>query len=162
VRPDVPAEPRYPLGAETPAAVLDAEADALEAVRSRPLPVRLATYLRLGGPGFLGAALTLGAGTLTASMLAGASFGYRTLWIYVLAMGSGVFMLAAMARFTCRDGRSLIRLQLARHGWVMAVVLTALIGMVSVAIIFNFGQYALGTHLIESLAGVAGLTFTQK
>lgn len=142
--------------------MLDAEAEVLEAVRSRPLPVRLATYVRLGGPGFLGAALTLGAGTLTSSMLSGASFGYHTLWIYLVAMGSGAFMLAAMARFTCQDGRSLIRIQAERHGRFMAVVLTAMIGMVAVAVIFNFGQYALGTHLIESLAGLGGIDFPRR
>jgi len=153
---------RYPLGAEAPQATLDAEVAALEAARDLPLPRRVLTYLKLGGPGFLGAALTLGAGTLTAAMLAGATFGYRTLWIFVLAIGSGSFMLAAMARFTCQDGRSLIRLQRERHGWLMAVVLTSLIGMVSVAVVFNFGQYALGTHLIESLAGFAGVSFPQR
>jgi Mn2+/Fe2+ NRAMP family transporter len=153
---------RYPLGAKTPPAVLDAEAEQLEAARSRPVWSRVGTYVRLGGPGFLGAALTLGAGSMTAAMLAGATFGYRTLWIFLVAIGSGAFMMAAMARFTCRGGFSVIEVQKRRHGRFLAVVLTALIGVVSVAVVFNFGQYALGTHLIESLAELAGLSFPRR
>ncbi len=157
-----PASPyRYPLAAEIPESQLDAEAAELEALSSRPFLLRLPAYLKLGGPGFIGAALTLGAGTLTASMLAGATFGYRTLWIYVVAMGSGAFMMAAMARFTCRGGFSLIQKQKQHHGWFMAVVLTALGAMTMVAVVFNFGQYALGTHLIESIATLGGVTFPQ-
>ena len=70
-------EHRYPLAEQIPAEVLDAEVAELDRLRGEPMHRRLAGYLRLGGPGFMNAALTLGAGTLTATMLAGATFGYR-------------------------------------------------------------------------------------
>ena len=67
------AQHTYPLAASIPQEVLDGELAELEELRGKPLPLRLAGYLKLGGPGFMNAALTLGAGTLTATMLAGAT-----------------------------------------------------------------------------------------
>jgi len=155
-------EARYPLANAIPADVLAAQAAELERAQSQAPLARIPTYLKLGGPGFIGAAVTLGAGTMTAAMLAGAQFGYRTLWIYWIAAGSGLFMLAAMARFTCRGRFRVLQKQHERHGWFMSKVLTGVVGMLLVALLFNFGQFALGTHLIEALAGVAGLEFEQR
>ena len=92
----------YPLADAVPEAELRRQVEDLAAARARGPVLGLPTYLKLGGPGFIGAALTLGAGTMTSSMLAGAEFGYRTLWIFWVAAGSGMFMMAAMARFTCQ------------------------------------------------------------
>lgn len=152
----------YPLAEGVSPEVAEAQLRELERARSRPLPQRLWTYAHLGGPGFLGAALTLGAGTMTTAMLAGVEFGYRTLWIYWVAAVSGLFMMAAMARFTCRGGFRLLEKQRERHGWFMSSILTALIGTVLVAVLFNFGQVALGTHLIEALADLAGMELRQE
>ena len=152
----------YPLAATIDRDVLDAEAAHLDALDSRPWITRIPTYLRLGGPGFMGAALTLGAGTMTAAMLSGAQFGYRTMWIAWVAIGSGLFMMAAMARFTTQGRFRVILKQEERHGWFIARVLTALVALVGVAIIFNFGQVALGTHLIESIAGSFGAPFPRE
>lgn len=152
----------YPLADAIPQETLDAEAATLEAARSGPILSRLLTYLRLGGPGFMGAALTLGAGTMTAAMLSGAQFGYRTLWISWVAIGSGLFMMAAMARFTTRGRFRVIEVQSERHGWFVARLLTAFLGLVCVSVLFNFGQVALGTHLLESLAETAGVHFPQR
>jgi Mn2+/Fe2+ NRAMP family transporter len=140
----------------------EAEAAALERIESRaPLP-RFWGRLRLSGPGFMDSALTLGAGTLTAAMLSGAAFGYRTMWLLWVSMGLGLFMMAAMARFTCRGGFRVIRVQNRFHGWVVGSLLTALVGTVAVAVIFNYGQYSLGTHLIESLTPMLGFSFTRQ
>ena len=157
-----PESSRYPLAEALDQEALDAEVRRLEEVSRKPVWLRIPLYLRLGGPGFLGAALTLGAGTLTASMLAGATFGYKTLWIYWVAIGSAVFMLAAMGRFTCLLGKGLIPIQKQRHGSVVAVVMTAMVAMAGVAIVFNFGQYALGTHLLESIGNLAGIPFPRS
>ena len=123
-----------------------------------PAHRRLGGYARLAGPGFMGAALTLGAGTLTSSMLSGATFGYRTLWLIWLSAGLGLFMMAAMARFTCRGGFRVIQVQNRRHSWLVGSLMTGLVGTAAVAVICNFGQVALGTHLIESLAPFAGFS----
>ena len=152
---------RYPLASEVPSELLDAEAQLLDDVASQSLPKRLAVYLKLGGPGFMGAALTLGAGSLTAAMLSGAQFGYQTLWIVWIAMGTGVFMMAAMARFTTRGQFPVVQMQETRHGWFMARVLTAFLALVCVSVVFNFGQVGLGTHLIEAIAVESGFHFPQ-
>lgn len=108
------------------------------------------------------AALTLGAGTMTTAMIAGAKYGYRTLWLVWLSAGLGLFLMAASARFTCRGGFRLIQVQNRRHGWLVGSLATGLVGTVAVAVVFNLGQVALGTHLIESLAPFAGVSFPAK
>jgi Mn2+/Fe2+ NRAMP family transporter len=108
------------------------------------------------------AATTLGAGTLTAAMLSGAAFGYKTMWLLWVSMGLGVFMMAACARFTCRGGFRVIAEQNRYHGWIVGSLMTGLIGSAAVAVIFNYGQYSLGTHLIESLAPMLGFEFPRQ
>ncbi len=152
----------YPLADAIPVAELDRQVADLEAAQRRGFFRGIPTYVRLGGPGFIGAAVTLGAGTLTASMLSGAEFGYRMLWIYWVAVGSGMFMMAAMARFTCQGQFMLVQKQAEVHGWFIARVLTGLVGMATVSIVFNFGQVALGTHLIDSIASIDGPGFPQS
>ncbi len=153
---------RYPLAERIPPAVLDAESQELAQLRGQPLPRRLAAYFRLGGPGFMNAALTLGAGTLTATMLAGATFGYRLMWLTWVSMGLGVFMMMAMARFVCRGGIAVVDAQNRYHGWIVGSLMTALVGTVFVAVAFNFGQYSLGAHLVESLTPLLGFEFPRQ
>ena len=43
-------------------------------------------YLKLLGPGYLQSAMTLGGGTASASLFAGAVFGYQLLWVAPVAM----------------------------------------------------------------------------
>lgn len=151
----------YPIADAIPTEQLDAEAAYLDSLSEKPLPARLFGYMKLGGPGFMAAAATLGAGTLTSAMLSGAAFGYKLLWISWVAIGSGLFMMAAMARFTTHGGFRVIQKQRERHGWFMAKILTGVIGLLSIAIIFNFGQVALGTHLIESIGEQVGVHIPQ-
>lgn len=141
---------------------LAAERAALERIERRPPVLRFWGRIKLSGPGFMDSALTLGAGTLTAAMLSGAAFGYRTMWLLWLSMGLGLFMMAAMARFTCRGGFRIIRIQNRHHGWAVGSLLTALVGTAAVAVIFNYGQYSLGTHLIESLTPMLGFSFPRQ
>ncbi len=91
---------RYPIAETIPPAELEAEIKELERLEKTPWLGRIPGYLRLGGPGFMDAALTLGGGTLTAAMLSGATFGYKTMWLLWVSMGLGCFMMAAAARFT--------------------------------------------------------------
>ena len=162
----MPAEPRetraYPLAEQIPVRVRDAEIRELDRLQEKPLPFRVLGYFRLGGPGFMNAAATLGAGALTATMLAGVTFGYRLIWLIWVSMGLGVFMMMAMARFSCRGGFRVIALQNRYHGWIVGSLMTALVGTVFVAMVFNFGQYSLGSHLIESLAPLVGLEFPRS
>jgi Mn2+/Fe2+ NRAMP family transporter len=154
--------PRYPIAEAVSQEELDAEVAELDRLSHSPPLKRSWGYLRLGGPGFIDAATTLGAGTLTASMLSGAMFGYKTLWLIWVSMGLGIFMMAAAARFTCRGGFRVIAMQNRHHGWIVGSLMTGLVGTAVVAIIFNYGQYSLGTHLIESLAPMVGFEFPRQ
>jgi Mn2+/Fe2+ NRAMP family transporter len=151
----------YPIADAIPMEQLDAEAEYLDGLADKPLLQRLLGYFRLGGPGFMAAAATLGAGTLTSAMISGAAFGYKLLWISWVAIGSGLFMMAAMARFTTHGGFRVMQKQRERHGWFMAKILTGVIGLLSISIIFNFGQVALGTHLVESIGEQVGVHLPQ-
>lgn len=153
---------RYPITEEIPAEMLEAELRFLEEIERKSFPARFWGRLKLSGPGFMDSALTLGAGTLTASMLSGAVFGYRIMWLLWVAMGLGLFMMAAMARFTCRGQSPIIPIQNRYHGWIVGSLLTALIGTAAVAVIFNYGQYSIGTHLIESLTPLIGFRFPRQ
>ena len=70
------------------------EAAMLDELAQGPLLPRLRGYLSLSGPGYLQSALTLGAGTATASLFSGAVFGYQLLWVAPLSMALGVIVLA--------------------------------------------------------------------
>lgn len=153
---------QYPLKEKIPPEMLEAEIRQLEEMEHKPLPIRFWRHLRISGPGFMDSALTLGAGTMTAAMLSGALFGYKTMWLLWVSMGLGLFMMAAMARFTCRGGFRIISVQNSYHGWVVGSLMTALIGTAAVAVIFNYGQYSLGTHLIESFTPIIGFKFPRQ
>lgn len=153
---------RYPIAERIPAEELEAEVVELERLQQKPVWKRGWGYFKLGGPGFIDAATTLGAGTLTASMLSGAMFGYKTLWLLWVSMGLGMFMMAAAARFTCRGGFRVIAMQNRHHSWIVGSLMTGLVGTAVVAVIFNYGQYSLGTHLIESLTPLFGFEFPRQ
>ena len=55
-------------------------------LKQKPLPKRIRGYFKLTGPAWLQSAMTLGAGSAAASVIAGASFGYQLLWVQPLAM----------------------------------------------------------------------------
>jgi Mn2+/Fe2+ NRAMP family transporter len=76
----------------------------LDQLAQGPLLPRLRGYLSLSGPGYLQSALTLGAGTATASLFSGAVFGYQLLWVAPLSMALGVIVLAAVAHQTLSTG----------------------------------------------------------
>jgi len=153
---------RYPITETIPPDELEAEIRKLEYLKTRSPILRFLGYLKLGGPGFMDSALTLGAGTLTAAMLSGATFGYKTMWLLWVAMGLGIFMMAAMARFTCRGRLPIIQVQNKYHGRIVGSLMTALVGTAAVAVIFNFGQYSIGAHLIESLTPLMGFKFPRQ
>ncbi len=52
---------KYPLAEALPPEKLEAEAEELDRLSNAPPWSKLLGYLKLGGPGFLGAATTLGA-----------------------------------------------------------------------------------------------------
>jgi len=135
-------------------AQLARECEALEALADAPLPARLRGYLGLLGPGFLQSAMTLGGGTLSSALFAGALFGYQLLWVAPVAMALGVCMLAAVSWQTLSTGRRPWPAMREHAGpffawsWALGALLSS--------IIWQFAQYALAAAVLVDLADLAG------
>ncbi len=71
---------------------------------AKPRAGRWLGYLSKGGPGYLQSALTLGGGSASASLVAGAVFGYQLLWVAPMGMLIGMIMMMAIAHQTLSTG----------------------------------------------------------
>lgn len=80
--------------------VLAQEKRHLAELETKPFVRRLSGYLKLSGPGFIQSALTLGGGSGSSSLFAGALAGTVLLWVQPTAMFFGVIMMAALAYMT--------------------------------------------------------------
>ncbi len=122
----------------------------LEALARQPLPRRLRGYLQLLGPGYLQSAMTLGGGTVSAALFAGAIFGYQLLWVAPVAMAFGVCMLSAVSWQTLSTGRRPWPAMREHAGpffaWAWAL------GALLSSIIWQFPQYALASAVLVDLA----------
>ncbi|MBR5243412.1 MAG: divalent metal cation transporter [Thermoguttaceae bacterium] len=135
---------------------LAAEKAELQRLASLPLGARSLGYVKRTGPGLLQSAMTLGAGSATASVLAGASFGYKLLWVQPLAMLLGVFMLGALSNVVLTRGERPYQ-SFGKQVWKPLVFLWAF-GTVTASVIWHFPQYGLVAGAARDLAGSAGLT----
>ena len=133
---------------------LAAEKAELRRLASLPLGPRSLGYVKRTGPGLLQSAMTLGAGSATASVLAGASFGYKLLWVQPLAMLLGVFMLGALSNVVLTRGERPYK-SFGQQIWKPLVFLWAF-GTVTASVIWHFPQYGLIAGAARDLAGVAG------
>ncbi len=130
------------------------ETETLERLATRPWWERLRGYYRLTGPAWLQSAMTLGAGSAAASVVAGAFYGYTLLWVQPVAMLLGVFMLAALANITLTRGeRAYVIVRRELHP---ALALLWALATVMATVIWHFGQYALLGGAVWDLAQVAG------
>lgn len=134
---------------------LAAEKAELKRLESLPLGPRTLGYVKRTGPGLLQSAMTLGAGSATASVLAGASFGYKLLWVQPLAMLLGVFMLGALSNVVLTRGERPYK-SFGQQVWKPLVFLWAF-GTVMASVIWHFPQYGLVAGAARDLAGAAGL-----
>ena len=151
----------YPLADAIPQEQLDAEVALLEEIEKKPLLPRVAGYMKLGGPGFIGAGFTLGAGSVTSAMISGVIYGYKTMWVTWFSMVLGVFMIAAALRIGTKGGQ-LVPLQNKHHHFLIGSVLTALAGVAMPAIIWTWGQFALAGNLLENLTPHFGFQFPRQ
>ncbi|MBP3557374.1 MAG: divalent metal cation transporter [Thermoguttaceae bacterium] len=135
---------------------LAAEKAELRRLASLPLGPRSLGYVKRTGPGLLQSAMTLGAGSATASVLAGASFGYKLLWVQPLAMLLGVFMLGALSNVVLTRGERPYK-SFGQQIWKPLVFLWAF-GTVTASVIWHFPQYGLIAGAARDLAGAAGMT----
>lgn len=130
------------------------EAQWLTELERRPLRTRLRGYLSLSGPGYLQSALTLGAGTATASLFSGAVFGYQLLWVAPLSMALGVVVLAAIAHQTLSTGlRPLPAMRkFASSPFAIAWAASSLLA----SIVWHVPQYNLAANSLVDLLAVVG------
>lgn len=143
-----------PLSGQVDREALEREVAELRALEALPWPRKALGYLKRTGPGLLQSAMTLGAGSAVASVVAGASFGYDLLWVQPVAMLLGVCMLAALGHVVLMTGERPYRL-VARELHPSLAFLWALATVVA-SVIWHFPQYGLAAGAARDLAELAG------
>jgi manganese transport protein len=143
-----------PMTAKWDPEKMQKEAAELDALAKKPFFPRASGYIKRTGPGLLQSAMTLGAGSATASVLAGASFGYKLLWVQPVAMFLGVMMLAALSNIVLSTGERPYK-SFARESSKFLVFLWAL-GTIMSSIIWHFPQYGLAAAAARDLASMGG------
>ncbi len=126
----------------------------LRDLEKKPLIARIRGYAKMTGPAWLQSAMTLGAGSAAASVMAGASFGYKLLWVQPLAMLLGVVMFAALAKIVLNTGERPYRLFAREVGWILAFLWA--LGTIVASVIWHFPQYGLAGGAAWDLAQVFG------
>lgn len=145
-----------PMTAKWDPEKMQQEAAELDALAQKSFFPRAAGYIKRTGPGLLQSAMTLGAGSATASVLAGASFGYKLLWVQPVAMFLGVMMLAALGNVVLSTGERPYK-SFGRESSRLLVFFWAL-GTIMSSIIWHFPQYGLAAGAARDLASMAGAT----
>ena len=136
------------LAKADPEAVAREKAE-LGALKGRGVLARWRWYFGKSGPGWMQSAQTLGAGSATASLFAGAYLQYDLLWVQPVAMGLGIVMLMALSHQTLStQARPLSAFKTYLHPsvaylWVGATLLSTLI--------WHFPQYALAAGMTEDM-----------
>ncbi len=130
------------------------EVAALQELESRPLLGRAGGYIKRTGPGLLQSAMTLGAGSAAASIMAGASFGYELLWVQPVAMFLGIMMLAALGNVVLTTGERPYR-SFGRELHISIAFLWAL-GTIVSSVIWHFPQYGLAAGAARDLGNLFG------
>ena len=130
------------------------ETAALRRIAQRPLRGRIRGYLGLLGPGYLQSAMTLGGGTVSSALFAGALFGYSLLWVAPVAMALGLVMLSAISWQTLSTGERPWLAMKTHAGpafaWAWAI------GAVLSSVIWQFAQYALASAVLVDVADALG------
>ncbi len=149
-------EKGLPMTAKWDPEKLAREEAELKDLAGKPFVPRATGYIKRTGPGLLQSAMTLGAGSATASVVAGASFGYKLLWVQPLAMFLGVMMLAALGNVVLTKGERPYK-AFGREIGMTLVFLWAL-GTIMSSIIWHFPQYGLAAGAIRDLGKMGGVT----
>ncbi|MDO4588119.1 MAG: divalent metal cation transporter [Planctomycetia bacterium] len=136
------------------------EINELNELSTSPFSKKVSGYLRRTGPGLLQSAMTLGAGSATASVLAGASFGYKLLWVQPVAMFLGVMMFAALSNIVLTTGERPYQ-SFGREFNKFLVFLWAF-GTIFASVIWHFPQYTLLAGAARDLATLGGLEISNN
>jgi Mn2+/Fe2+ NRAMP family transporter len=76
----------------------------MEEISQQPFGSRIRSYMKMTGPGYMQSAMTLGGGSVASCAVLGSMFGYKYLWVQVVAMFFGYVILACVAKQTCNSG----------------------------------------------------------
>jgi Mn2+/Fe2+ NRAMP family transporter len=131
---------------ESPPA-LEIDRQILNEARERGRLATLGAWIRLSGPGWLQSAITLGSGTLAASLYLGVLAGYSLLWLQPLAMLLGIVMLSAIGYVTMSTGERPFRAINAHvspvlgWGWAIASLLASMV--------WALPQYSVATAVLQ-------------
>ena len=134
--------------------VLDRERLWLAEIEKRGFWSRSFALLGRGGPGYLQSAMTLGGGSASASLLAGAAFGFQLLWVAPLGMLIGTIMMAAIAHQTLSTGMRPFEAMRVHAGGVFAWGWA--IGALLASIVWHFAQYSLASAVMVDIGDAAG------
>jgi len=135
---------------------LAAEVAELQSLETKPFFQRAGGYIKRTGPGLLQSAMTLGAGSAAASVMAGASFGYKLLWVQPVAMFLGVMMLSALGAVVLNSGERPYRAFGRELSWTLTFFWA--LGTVVASVIWHFPQYGLAAGAARDLAQLFGAT----
>ena len=141
--------------AQAASARLDAEVRELVALEQKPFFPRAVGYIKRTGPGLLQSAMTLGAGSAAGSVIAGASFGYKLLWVQPVAMFLGVLMLGAITNVVLTTGERPYK-SFGREIGKWLVILWA-VGTITASVIWHFPQYGLAASAARDMGEMAGM-----
>ncbi|MGI9322289.1 MAG: divalent metal cation transporter [Pseudomonadales bacterium] len=108
--------------------------------------------VRLGGPGWLQGAMTLGGGSAITSLTLGAVFGYEFLWVQPLSMLIGCVMLFALSYQTLSTGERPFE-AMRRHVSTPLAWFWAIAALAS-SIIWGFSHYPLSAGMLEEAISV--------
>ena len=116
----------------------------------KPLPSRIAGYLKLTGPGYMQSAMTLGGGSVASCAVLGSLFGYKYLWVQIVAMILGFVVLASIAKQTTHSGERAYGV-FWRELHPLFAILWAVSAMVA-TILWHIPQYSLTANGLITLA----------
>jgi manganese transport protein len=154
-QPHPPPRARLPMTAQWDPEKVQREEAYLQELERKPFTQRVRGYLKLTGPAWLQSAMTLGAGSAVASVVAGASFGYTLLWVQPVAMLLGIVMMGALGNIVLTTGERAYP-AFARELHPAIAFLWALATIVA-TIIWHFPQYGLAGAAVWDLALLAGV-----
>lgn len=152
---DAERAPGLPMVSPPSQAALRAEEAWLREMDTQPAPARWLAFLKRGGPGYLQAAMTLGGGSASYCLFAGAAFGYQLLWVAPVAMLLGVIVMSAVAHQTLSTGmRPLEAMRryagpFFAYGWASGALLAS--------VIWHLPQYALVSSVMVDMGAFAGV-----
>ncbi len=136
---------------------LEKERQTLEHINSRPrFWQRWRGYWNLSGPGWVQSALTLGAGSASAAILAGSMYGYKLLWVQPVAMLLGIAMFAAIGHQVLVTKARPYDVFWKKLHPVMALLWGFNVFLASV--VWQFPQYHLGTAVFKDMTDVLGIS----